>query len=219
MFRITSFAIPSSFKNLPAHGDDFGVGQRCAGPQQFGADLVELAVAAFLRALVAEHRAGVENFLRQRLGKAGGDERAADAGRAFRAQSDGIAAAVFKGVHFLGHDIGRFTQRAGEDAGVFKNRGLPFRKTVKRGDFAGGFHDMEMPGGVIANEVTGATDGLEWGGHFGGLYGLNTGRGDGIAGFGRPLMLVGKNLAGAFHVRAGVFGRGGGVNFGLNFGR
>ena len=70
-------------QDSPAAGDHLGVGERFGGSDQLGADLVELAVAAFLRALVAEHRAGVEDFLRQRLRQAVGDEGAADAGGAF----------------------------------------------------------------------------------------------------------------------------------------
>ena len=77
-------------QDVPAAGDDLGVGQRFGGADQFGADLVELAVAALLRALVAEHRAGVEHLLRQRLGQPVGHQRAAYAGGAFGPQGDGI---------------------------------------------------------------------------------------------------------------------------------
>ena len=56
--------------------------ERLGGADQLDVDLVELAVAALLRPLVAEHRAGVEYLLRQRLGQAVGHQGAADAGGA-----------------------------------------------------------------------------------------------------------------------------------------
>ena len=57
---------------------------------------MELPVAALLRPLVAEHRPGVEHFLRQGLGKPVGDERAAHARGVLGPQRDGIAAPVLK---------------------------------------------------------------------------------------------------------------------------
>ena len=126
----------------PAAGDDLGVGERFGGADQLDADLVELAVAAFLRALVAEHRAGVEDFLRQRLGQAVGDQGAADAGGAFGAEGDGVAAAVVEAVHLLHDHIGGFPEGAGEDAGVLEDRGGPFVEAVGGGDAAGGVHDV-----------------------------------------------------------------------------
>ena len=44
-------------EDVGAQGDDLDIGHRLARPRQLDADLVELALAALLRPLVAEHRA------------------------------------------------------------------------------------------------------------------------------------------------------------------
>ena len=75
-------------QDIPAAGDHLGVGQRLGRADQLDVDLVELAVAALLRPLVAEHRAGAEHLLRQRLGQPVGHQGAADAGGGFRPQRD-----------------------------------------------------------------------------------------------------------------------------------
>jgi hypothetical protein len=68
--------------DVVAGGDRLRIGQGFGRAQDLGADLVELAGAAGLGALVAEHRAGIEHLARQGLGKALADEGAADAGGA-----------------------------------------------------------------------------------------------------------------------------------------
>ena len=146
---------------MVAHGDGFGVGQRLGGADQFGADLVELALAPALGAFVAEHRAGVKDALRQALGEAVGDQRAGDAGGAFGAEGEAVAAAVLEAVHFLGDDIGGFAQGAGEDGGVFKDRGLPFLKPVKRRDAACGVDDVGVAALILADQILGPTHRLQ----------------------------------------------------------
>ena len=148
-------------EHVVAEGDDFGVGERLGGADEFGADLVELAVATLLRALVAEHGAGVEDFLREALGEAVGDEGAADAGGAFRAKGDAVAAAVLEGVHFLGDDVGSVAEGAGEDAGFFEDGGGPFVEAVAAGEGARGVDDVGVAAPVFADEVARAADGLE----------------------------------------------------------
>ena len=72
-------------QDVPAAGDHLGIGQRLGRADHLDVDLVELPVAALLRPLVAEHRAGIEHLLRQRLGQPVADQGAADAGGGFRA--------------------------------------------------------------------------------------------------------------------------------------
>ena len=165
-------------QDVPAAGDDLGVRQRFGGADEFGADLVKLAVAALLRALVAEHRAGVEDLLRQRLSQPVGHQRPADAGGAFGPEGDGFAAAVVEGVHLLHHDVGGFAQGAGEDAGVLEDRGYPFVEAVGGGDTAGGVHDTVEAALFLADEVVGAAGGLQVGqrGVLGACAGLYIGR-------------------------------------------
>ena len=52
-----------ALENFHHHFYDFGIDQRRIGPDGFGADLKELAVAALLRALAAEHGAEVVELL------------------------------------------------------------------------------------------------------------------------------------------------------------
>ncbi len=152
-----------SLQDVPAAGDHLGVGKRLGGADQLDVDLVELAVAALLRALVAEHRAGAEHLLRQRLGEAVGHQRAADAGGGLGAQRDGIAAAVLEAVHLLHHHVGGFAERAGEHAGVLEDRRGPLVEAVGGGDAAGGVDHVLMAALVLADQVVGAAGGLEFG--------------------------------------------------------
>ncbi len=126
---------PSAITSASASGS--------VGADQLDVDLVELAVAALLRPLVAEHRAGVENLLRQGLRQAVGDQRAADAGGAFRPQRDGITAAILERVHLLRHDIGGFARACGRTRAVSSKIGVcPFVEAVERGDAPRGLDHM-----------------------------------------------------------------------------
>jgi hypothetical protein len=80
--------------------------------------------------------------------------------RPFGAQRDRVAAAIIERVHFLGDDIGGFAEGAGEDGGVFEDGGLPLGETVEGGYSTGGFDDVEVAGGIFADDVAGASDGL-----------------------------------------------------------
>ena len=102
--------------------DDLDVGQGLRSPDQLDADLMELAQAALLRPLVAEHRAVIEELLRQILGQPARDHRAHHAGRVLRPQRDPLAAAILERVHLLGDDVGGLAQRALEHLGELEDR-------------------------------------------------------------------------------------------------
>ena len=164
------------------HFQDFGVaeGAFAAGgwrADDFGADLRELAVAAFLRALAAELGADVKELLEL----AGFAEPVLDvgadyAGGVFGAEGEGLgffglrAGAVFPGVHLLGDDVGFFADAAGEEGGVFEDGGADFAEVVAGEDVAGGGLDAVPEGGFRRQQVARAADGFQ-GGH--GLFSLN----------------------------------------------
>ena len=77
------------------------------------AELGELAVTASLGAVMTEHGAHVVELVDMRAAvelvfQEGPDDRS----RIFRAQCHAAAAAVFKGIHFLGDDVCRFPDAA-----------------------------------------------------------------------------------------------------------
>ena len=150
-------------QDVPAAGDHLGVGQRLGRADQLDVDLMELAVAALLRTLVAEHRAGAEHLLRQRLSEAIGHQCAADARGGLRAEGDGIAAAVLEAVHFLRHHVRGLSQGAGEHSCVFEDGGGPLVEAIDRGDAAGGIDHELVAALVVADQVVGAAGGLEFG--------------------------------------------------------
>ena len=89
--------MPSAIEDVGRDRDHLDVGAGLGRAQHLEVDLVELALAALLRPLVAEHRAGGEELQRQLLRQlAVGDEGAADAGRVLRPQGERFAAAILK---------------------------------------------------------------------------------------------------------------------------
>ena len=164
------------------HLKDFGVaeGAFAAGggrAEDFGADLRELAVAAFLRALAAELGADVKELLQLAgFAEAVLDVGADYSGGVFRAEGEGLgffrlrAGAVFPGVHFFGDDVGFFAYAAGEEGCVFKDGRADFAEVVAGEDVAGGCLDAVPEGGFRGQQVAGAADGFQ-GGH--GFFSLN----------------------------------------------
>ena len=75
----------------PAHHDQLAVDVGAGETDRFGAELEELAVAAALRPLVAEHRALVPQAFRAVVGQVVLEHGAHGAGRAFRAQGQQVA--------------------------------------------------------------------------------------------------------------------------------
>ena len=105
--------------------DHLGVERGIVDADRLDADLLQLAVAARLRALVAEERPGVAELDRQRAAvQSVLDHRADDAGRAFGPQRDRAVTAVGERVHLLGDHIGGFADAAGEQRGVLEDRQL-----------------------------------------------------------------------------------------------
>ena len=106
-------------------GDHLGVQRGVVDADRLDTDLLQLAVAAGLRPLVAEERARVAQLDRQRAAvQAVLDHRAHHAGGALGPQRHRAVTAVGEGVHLLGHHVGGLADPAGEQRGVLEDRQL-----------------------------------------------------------------------------------------------
>ena len=113
------------------------------------ADLKELPVAAFLRALTAEHGAHVIELLHAgTLIEAVFDVGADDDGGIFGAQGERRFVAVGEGVHLLGDDVGFFAYAAREELRFFQDGRADFVVVVGPENGAGHcFHMVPHRGG------------------------------------------------------------------------
>ena len=100
----------------PARGqhDQLRIDVRPLQAKNFGADLMELAVTAFLRTLVAEHRPDVPQALFLIVQQTMFDAGSYAARCPFRTQRQAVAVAVLKGVHLFFNHVGHFADRAFE---------------------------------------------------------------------------------------------------------
>ena len=113
--------------------DDLGVGPRPRVADQLGADLMELAVATALRALVAELRADVEEPHRLRpLAQAVLGEGARHRRGVLRSQREALAVLVGEGVHLLADDVGALAHAAHEELGLLDDRRADLGEAVAR---------------------------------------------------------------------------------------
>src|SRR5690554_4574103 len=125
--------MPGKAKGLPQPRGQYqqlGVYIRTIHAKTFHANLVELAVAAFLGTLVAEHRAGVPkpaSLVEQQAMLF----RCPDTPRgSLRAKGQAVAIPVVKGVHFFFDNVSYFTNRALEQFGLFNHRHADFLVSV-----------------------------------------------------------------------------------------
>ena len=122
---------------------------------------MELAQAALLRPLVAEHGAVGEDLERQILGQTAGDERARDASRGLGAHRDHLAAAIGKSVHLLRDHVGGVAERALEDFRRLEDRHRDFEIAVALGDGARGLDHMAMAPAVVGQKIACAANRLQ----------------------------------------------------------
>ncbi len=144
------------------HLDHFCVDGRGFATDDFGTDLRELAVAAFLGTLAAEHGADVEELLETGdLIEAMFDVGADDAGRVLRAEGEAGIVAVFEGVHLFGDDVGFFADASREESGFFKDGGADFLIVVGVKKFAGDAFDVVPDRDGRREDVAGAFNGFD----------------------------------------------------------
>src|SRR5690606_39598245 len=116
----------------------FGVDVGTGNAKGFHADLIKLAVTAFLRPLVAEHRAGVPQTLRLVVQQAVFFTGTHTAGGAFGAQGQAVAIAVVEGVHLFFDDVGHFADGALEQRRLLNNGHTNFVITIRSQQFFDG---------------------------------------------------------------------------------
>jgi hypothetical protein len=109
-------------QQVPGHGDRLHIAAGIGKAEQLQADLVKLALAARLGALVAEHRPAIPEPLRPLAEQAVLDRRPHHRGRALRPQGAAALAAVEEGVHLLAHHIGGLADAAGKQLGDLQQR-------------------------------------------------------------------------------------------------
>src|SRR6185312_2247572 len=119
-------------------------------------DLMELAEAAFLRPLVAEHRPRGEELQRQALRQTVRQHRADEARSVFRSQRDLFAAAIGEGVHFFRDDIRALADRPREDFGEFEDRRRDFLEAIALGNAARRVDHGAMPALRVGEWILGA---------------------------------------------------------------
>ena len=128
---------PRVLQNIGRKGDDFSVGLVRFRADRLRSDLIELPVAALLRALAAKHGTDVEPLLHF-----GGllvsvfDVRPDHRGGVLGPQCEGTPVAVVEGVHLLGDDIGIGPDAAREQLRLFENRRSDFVVVIGPKDLA-----------------------------------------------------------------------------------
>ena len=146
---------------MRAIADHLDIAGNLLNAKQFGTDLVELALTAFLRTLITEHRAIVTDLDRGHLLHAVGHIGTRNTGCSFGTQGDLLTATVFKGIHFLGHDIGRIAKGPGKHVGKFKDRRGHALITIQLANVACGIRDMILQSVLFRQKVMRTTDGLK----------------------------------------------------------
>ena len=119
--------------------DDFDVDVRTREADGFEVYLVELAEAALLRLLVAEHRALAPELEPRTAQQAVGDRGADDAGGGFRTQREAVAALVGEGVHLLLDHVGVLTDGTLEQLGVLDHGHADFLVAIRVHHGAGSY--------------------------------------------------------------------------------
>ena len=149
-------------QQLIGHHQQLDVGLRFGRADHFGVDLVELAIAALLRALIAEQRAVGGHLQRGELLPAVGQVGAGDPGGEFGPQGQRFVAAIPEAVHLFRDDVGRLADGAAEHFGLFEDRHFRAAKAVELAHALERFDHVGESLGVGAENVLGAANGL-WG--------------------------------------------------------
>ena len=127
------------------HEDHFRVDIRTREAESLAAELIELTIAAALRTLVAEHRTEVPDTARGVVKHVVLDRRADNARGVLRTQRQPLTVqGVFEGIHFLLHDVSRFTDTVREEVRRLKHRAV----AVLGRDVAGRIL-KEFPNGAV----------------------------------------------------------------------
>jgi len=154
------------------HLEDLGIAgggfaTRGRGADDFGADLVELAVASLLRALAPELGPDVVELVEAAVPELVFDVGAHDAGGVFGAEREGLTLVRFRpttvvpGVHLFRDDVGFLAYSTGEELRRFKNRRADFLEVVRAHHLAHFCLDEVPQPGIGREQVSSSADGLD----------------------------------------------------------
>ena len=144
------------------HHDLLGVDVGARESQRLDVELVELPVAAFLRALVAEHRAAGPHALRPLVGERMLDRGADDAGGRLGTQRQALAVElVLERVHLVFDDVGRIADAADEQRRRLDDRHAHVPVAVLREHGARGVLEALPERRVVGQHVVHAADRVE----------------------------------------------------------
>src|SRR5690606_23279803 len=146
----------------PGEHDQLGIDVRPWQVEGFHADLMELAITSFLRLLVAEHRAGIPQFLHlattgQTMLKHG----AHATGSAFGAQGQGFFVTVEEGIHFLVDHVGTLANTASEQLGVLDDGQTDFLVAVAIEQADQRIFQVAPGRRLLRQDIVHATNGLQ----------------------------------------------------------
>ena len=150
-------------QDIGAKRDDLHIRLGTGHAHQLRPDLVELAEAAFLRALIAEHRPRIEQLERQMLVEAARDQRAGYPGGVLRPQRDLLPAPVDEGVHLLRDNVRVLPDRPFEHFGELEDRCLDLAEAIAGRHCERCVDDMAVAAGRLRKQIVGASDGLQTG--------------------------------------------------------
>ncbi len=154
-----TLADPEFLEQLVCEAKQFDVRRRLGCPDHFGVKLVKLAKAPLLRTLVAEQGAVRPDLQRRILLPPLGQIGARNSGCEFGPQGERIAAPVLERVHFLGHHIGRFTERSRKNSRRFENGHFDALESIEPADAIERLHHMMEAVSSLAEHVLCATYG------------------------------------------------------------
>ena len=146
-------------EQLVGHRQQLDIGLRLGRADDLGVELVELAVAALLRALVAEQRAVGRDLERRVLLPAVGQVGARDAGGELGPQRERFPAAVLEAVHLLRDHVGGLAERAREHLGLLEHRHLDAAEAVELAHALEGLDHVRERLGLGAEDVLRAANG------------------------------------------------------------
>ena len=145
---------------MVGHGQQLDICLWFPRTDDFGVDLVELAIPPLLRALVTEQRPMRRQLDRGMLLPAIGKKGAGNTGGEFGTQGQALAAAIVEAVHFLRNHIGRLADRPAEYLGLLEHRHFGAAEAIELAHTLEGFDHEGERLGVGAENILGATDGL-----------------------------------------------------------
>ena len=156
---------PQFLQKLVGHRQQFDICLWFPRADDLGVDLVELAIAALLRTLVAEQRPMRRDLERRMLLPAVRQKSARDPGSEFGPQRQAFPAAIVEGVHFLADDIGRLADRTAEHFGFLEHGHFDAAKAIELAHAFEGFDDEGEGFRIGAENVLGSANGLGCLGH------------------------------------------------------